>query len=58
MIKYAEIHEEFHKINRFWIAHTKQEIGAIIQTSVFFVEKTCFLKPGHNYYSEHYNRDV
>ena len=45
MIKYGEIHEEFNKINVFWIAHTEQEISAIIQTSV---EKTCFLKPSHN----------
>ena len=34
----AEIHEEFNKINRFWIAYTEQEIGAIIQTSVFCVD--------------------
>ena len=26
----TEIHEEFSKANIFWIAHTKQEIGAII----------------------------
>ena len=29
-IIYTEIHEEFNKTNRFWIAHTEQEIGFII----------------------------
>ena len=29
-IIYAEIHEEFNKINRFWIAHTEQKICTII----------------------------
>ena len=42
-----ELHEEFNTTNRFWIAHTEQEIGAIIQTSVFCIDKTCFLRPGH-----------
>ena len=38
---------EFNKTNRFWIAHNKQEIGAIILTSLFCVDKTCFSRPGH-----------
>ena len=37
---YAEIHEEFNKIDRWWIAR------AIIQRSVFCVDKTCYPKPG------------
>ena len=49
---YAYIHEKFNK-NRYWIAHTEQEIGAIIWTSVFYVDKTCFPRPGHNYYQAH-----
>ena len=28
--------------------HAEQEIGAIIQTSVFCVDKTCFPRPGHH----------
>ena len=32
---YAEIHEEFSKTKVLWIAHTGQEIGAIMQTSAF-----------------------
>ena len=28
-ITYAEIHEEFNKTNRVWIAHTEQEICAM-----------------------------
>ena len=44
---YAEIHEELNKTNRFLIAHTEQEIGTIIQTSVFYVDKTCFPRPSH-----------
>ena len=44
---YAEIYGEFNKTNRCWIAHIGQEIGAIIQTSVFCVDKTCFPRPGH-----------
>ena len=39
---YAKIHEEFYKTNRFCIAHTKQEIGAIIQISVLCVDGTWF----------------
>ena len=35
VIMNTEIHKEFNKSNRFYIAHTKQEIGAIIQASVF-----------------------
>ena len=42
-----KIHEEFNKMNRFSIAHTEQEIDVIIQTSVFCVDKTCFLRPDH-----------
>ena len=34
-------------MNRFSIAHTEQEIDVIIQTSVFCVDKTCFLRPDH-----------
>ena len=34
-------------MNIFSIAHTEQEIFAIIQTSVFCVDKTCFLRPHH-----------
>ena len=30
-----------------WIAHTQQEIDAIIRTNVFCVDKTCFLRPGY-----------
>ena len=44
---YADIHEEFNKANKFWVARTEQEISAIIQTSVFCVDKTCFPRPGH-----------
>ena len=44
---YAEIHEEFNKTYRFWIAHTEQEIGAIKRASIFCVDKTCFPRPGH-----------
>ena len=44
---YAEIHEEFSKTNRIWIGYTQQEIGAIIQTSVFCVDKTCIPRPGY-----------
>ena len=47
---YEVINEEF-KANRFGIAHTEQEIGAIIQTSVFCVDKICFPRPGHIYYN-------
>ena len=47
---YAEIHEECNKTNRIWIAHTEQEIGAIIQTSVFCVDKTCIPRPSHILY--------
>ena len=44
----AEIHEEFTKTNnRIWIAHKVQEIDAIIQTSVFYVDKTCLPRPCH-----------
>ena len=43
----AAIHEEFNKINRLWIAHIEQEIGVIIRTSVFCVDKTCFPRPDH-----------
>ena len=46
-IIYTEIHEEFNKTNRFWIAHTEQQICAIKRTRVFYVDKTCFPKPGH-----------
>ena len=42
---YAEIHEEFNKTNRFWIAHREQEIGAIIQTSVLCVDRSVFPGP-------------
>ena len=44
---YAEIHGEFNETNRCWIAHRQQEIGVLIQTSVFCVDKTCFPRPGH-----------
>ena len=37
------------KTNRFWKAHTEQEISAIIQTSIFYVDKTCFPRHGHIY---------
>ena len=47
IIAYAEIHEEFNKTNRVWIAHTEQEIGVIIQTHVFCVDETCFPRPSH-----------
>ena len=41
---YAEIHEEFiHILN----THTEQEIGTIIRTCVFCVDKTCAPRPGH-----------
>ena len=36
------MHEEFLKINRFWIAQTEHEICTIIRTSV---DKTCFPGP-------------
>ena len=44
VIIYAEIHEEFDKGNRFWIAHT---VGGVIRTSVFCVDKTHFPRPSH-----------
>ena len=44
---YTEIHEEFNKTNRVWIAHTELEIRAIIQSHVFCVDKTCFPRLGH-----------
>ena len=46
---YAEIHEGFNKTNRFWIAYTEQEIGAIKRTHVFCVDKTCYPRTGHIY---------
>ena len=46
---YADIYEEFNKTNRFWIAYTEQDRGAIIRTSVFCVDNTCFPSPGHKY---------
>ena len=49
-IIYAEIHEEFNKTSRFWIAHTEQEMGPIIWANVF-VDKTCFPRPGHKCFS-------
>ena len=42
---YAEIHREFNKNNRFWLAHREQEIGALMRTSIFCVDKICFPKP-------------
>ena len=44
---YTEIHVEFNKTNRVWIAHTELEIRAIIETRVFCVDKICFPRPGH-----------
>ena len=35
---YTKLHEEFSENHSFWIAHTEQEIGGIIQTSVFCVD--------------------
>ena len=46
---YAESHEKFNKTNRFWIADAKEEIHAIIQESVFCVDKTDFPRSGHIY---------
>ena len=37
--------ERFNKTNRLWTAHTEQEISAIIRTSVFCVDRTCFPDP-------------
>ena len=36
-----------YKTNRFLVAHTEQEICAIIWTSLFCIDKTCFPRPGH-----------
>ena len=44
---YAEIYEEGNNTNKFHIALTKQDITAMIQTNVPYVDKTCFLNPGH-----------
>ena len=44
-----KIHTQFNIANRFWIAYTEQEIGAIIYTSVFCVDKTHFPRPSHNF---------
>ena len=42
---HAEIHEGSNKTNRYWIAHTKQQIGAIIRASVFVQIRPVFLGP-------------
>ena len=39
---------EFNTTHRNWIAHTEKEIGTILRIGVFCVDKTCFLRPGHN----------
>ena len=44
---YAEIHEEGNHTNKFHITLTEQIISAMMQISVFYVDKTCFLNPGH-----------
>ena len=41
------MHEDFLKINRFWIAQREQEICTIIRASIFCVDKTCFPRPSH-----------
>ena len=38
VIIYEEIHDELNKTDRFWIAHTEQEIGVIIGISIYFVK--------------------
>ena len=37
------------KLNRFLIAHTEQDVDAIIGTNVLCVENTCFPMPGHKF---------
>ena len=39
VIKYIEIHEEINKTYRFCIARTEQEIGTIMQASIFCIDK-------------------
>ena len=47
MSYYAEIYEEGNNTNKFHIALIEQDISAMMQTSVFYVDKICFLNPGH-----------
>ena len=47
LIIYADNPKGVNKTYRIYIPYTEQEIDAIIWTGVFYVDKTCFLRPGH-----------
>ena len=55
-IVYAE-NLEFNETKIFWIAHTEQDIIAIVWTSVLCVDKKDFPRPGH-IYSEITNKQL
>ena len=40
--------KDFNSTNRFYIGDTKKKIGVIVWTCIFCVDKTSFLRPGHN----------
>ena len=44
---YVEKPKQFNKTYRIQIAHTEQEIDAIIWMGVFCGDKTGFVRPGH-----------
>ena len=48
-IMYAQNPKELNETNRNQIALTQKEICTIIQMGVCYVDKTCFLRPGHIY---------
>ena len=43
---YAQTPKESNTTYRNWTAYTEKEICTIIQTGVFYVDKTCFLTYG------------